>query len=254
MTFDKTGTRRFRVRDIAAAIVALAIPTLATIFASDVEAWPAWPKVLLSLVWVACAAVLAVDNRRRDDRRDQALDDVASALFPEPDTPAAQRRDLRIESIDLAFRNIFAPDFEFPRKWSWTVFLFDSEVDLLVPIWPTPDADDTTMLAVKSFSPGVGATGMAWSEVSTISRTGPVVHDGTYGLTAAQQTRYASRNSVVATPVFTEYGTAVGVLAGVADDEDDRFDQPRDRAHLESVATSIGTLLTALLPDDLQEK
>jgi len=132
-------------------------------------------------------------------------------------------------------------------KYDWTVFVYDDERDLLVPWWPAPDpAADVDLLTVQSFQPGKGATGEAWSNRQTIVRTGAAVHNGSHGLTEAQQAHFAGRNTVVATPIYDDDDDLIGVLAGIRDEVDLTYDNTNDRYTLEATASVIGTLLVTL--------
>lgn len=231
-------TRRLQSRVVVAAFGALAIPTVATIFASDLEDWPGWTKWLLLAGWTACACLLVSDTLRRDQKIDQATTAVIQ-----------QRERRRNEAIDMALRRIFVGELELPRKWDWTVYLYDSEQDLLVPVWPIPDPADAELFEVKAFTPGKGATGQAFENRQVIVRLGDEVHDGTHGLTEAQQAYFASRNAVVAAPIYADDdNTVIGALAAITDDADDYFDRPKNRHQLEATAAVVGTFLEMLPP------
>lgn len=234
---DRTPLR-LQSRDVVAAFGALAIPTVATVFASDIADWPGWAKWLTITVWTICAGLLVADTLRRDQKIDQAT------------TAVVQKRERRRnEAIDMALRRIFVGELELPRKWDWTVYLYDSEQGLLVPAWPTPDPADSELFEVKAFAPGQGATGQAFENRQVIVRLGDEVHDDTHGLTEAQQTYFADRNAVVAAPIYADDDhTVIGALAAIADDADDYFDRPKNRQQLEATATVVGTLLEMLPP------
>lgn len=234
---DRTPLR-LRSRDAVAAFGALAIPTGATVFASDLEDWPGSAKWLTLALWALCAGFLVGDTLRRDRKIDQAT------------TALVQKRERRRnEAVDMALRRIFVGELELPRKWDWTVYLYDSEKDLLVPAWPIPDPADVSLFEVKVFGPGQGATGQAFKNRQVIVRWGDEVHDDTHGLTDAQQSHFASRNAVVAAPIYADDDhTVIGALAAIADDADDYFDRPKNRLQLEATATVVGTLLEMLTP------
>lgn len=228
---------RFKRRDVVAALGALAVPTFATIYASDIEDWPGCAKAGLMIIWLLCAVILAVDTAQRDDRIKQATSSVIQ-----------QRERRRNEAIDMALRRIFTSKLELPRKWDWTVYVFDDEKGVLLPAWPRPDPANEEQSDVKVFAPGKGATGQAYSAGQTIVRLGVEVHDGTHGLTEAQQEYFASRNAVVATPIFADDDkTVIGVLAAIADDADDYFDQPANQQQLRATANVVGTLMETLV-------
>lgn len=232
---DRTPLR-LRSRDAVAAFSALAIPTVATVFASDLEDWPGLAKWFTLVLWTLSAGVLVGETLRRDRKIDQAT------------TALVQKRERRRnEAVDMALRRIFVGELELPRKWDWTVYIYDSEQDLLVPAWPTPDPADARS-ELKAFEPGQGATGQAFKNRQVIVRLGDEVHDGTHGLTDAQQTYFARRNAVVAAPIYGDDDSVIGVLAAIADDADDYFDRAKNRQQLGATATVVGTLLEMLPP------
>lgn len=228
----------FRSRDLVAALVVVAVPTFATIFSVDVNGWAAGPKWLLAGVWMVAAIVIVADGITRDRR----VDDLTEAAIE-------RQRRFREDAVDTALRGVFEFKRQFPQKWSWTVYVYNEGDAMLEPVWPVPNDDGYR--EIVSFAPGSGATGLAWQDNVTVSRYGESVHDATYGLTEAQQTHFAVRNNVVATPIYTEYETPVGVLAAVAADENRHFEDEAHRRQLEATATVVGTLLTSLLPDRL---
>ena len=131
-------------------------------------------------------------------------------------------------------------------KWDWTIYVFDSEVDRLVPIWP--HEPESAQAALVSFAPGNGASGQAWSNEQVVVRVGEEVADATHGLTREQQDHFANRRSVVATPIWAD-DSKIGVLAGICDDEDRQFEREADRSHVQTTATIIGTLIESLRSD-----
>jgi len=236
---------KLRFRDIAAAMLVIGIPTFATIYASDVTPWSWWPKLLLGVLWVGAAAVFSVDGVRRDRNLDANMEAAAGTI-------AQTRQRRRNAAVDAALRQILSPREQLGRKWEWTVYVFDSERNLLVPVWPTPDPASPELLTVKSFAPDCGATGQAWTHKDLIVRYGDDVHNGAHGLTAAQQAHFGDRNAVVATPIFDDDDDLIGVLAGVADEPLHDFDQGPKRAQLNETAGIVGTLIITLF-DSLGE-
>lgn len=237
---DKHTLSWLKGRDLLAALGALAVPTVATIFATDVAGWPWWPKWLLLILFAVAATVLVVDGLRRDRSIEQNIERTADVLVQ-------QRRRQRNVAMDMAFRRMFnVGKIELRRKYDWTVFVFDDAQQLLVPVWPIPDPADAELFTVKAFEPGKGATGQAWRNKQTIVRTGAEVHNDAHGLSIEQQRYYAGRNTVVATPIFDDDDDLIGVLAGITDDVDTTYEQPNERHTLEATASVVGTLLATL--------
>lgn len=246
VTFDpvrSTGESRYVVppRDLVAGVLVLAIPTGASVWASAIESqpdwWPGVPwwslKAALSLIWIVAAALIVRDGLIRDRRIDTLSEESRT-----------KRNLIRTQASDAAFAGMLDPQHAFPRKWDFTIYVFDEEQSLLVPSWPPPDSDDHRQL--KSFAPGKGATGRAWEREAMIVRTGDDVSGATYGLSEAQQQHYAGKHSVVATPIFTYADRKLGVLSAICEDEDDHFDKPNNQAHFKETATSIGALIVSL--------
>ena len=155
-----------------------------------------------------------------------------------------KRNLIQTQASDAAFTGMLNSQHPFPRKWAFTIYVFDEEQSLLVPSWPRPDSDDHRQL--KSFAPGKGATGQAWEEEVMILRTGDDVSSTTHGLSEAQQQHYSGKRSVAATPIFTDTDQKLGVLSAICADEDDYFDKPNNRAHFKETAASIGALIVNL--------
>lgn len=111
---------------MAAGVVVL-IPTAATIYADWVQALtPAWRHAAF-LCWLAAAALIVVDQLRRDERSDRSL----AAFESLTDEKRQQLRQLALQSQESVFRSFLTPDLWFPRKWEWTVYVHDPTIDRL---------------------------------------------------------------------------------------------------------------------------
>lgn len=231
--------RRFGLRDFSSAAFVVLVPTLATVYAEWVKDWAGWQRHVLFSAWMLAAGILVVDQVRRNSRSDRSFDALDDLTADE----RQQQRQLALDARAATMRAFLTPDFWFPRKWDWTVYLYDETIDMLTPLWPH-DANSEQGKTV-SFAPGRGATGQAWRDEETVVRVGPEVHDGSHGLTDRQQAHFSKRNSVVATPIWSDK-QKMGVLAGIADDYDRQFENEESRSHLQRTATIIGTLLATL--------
>jgi len=127
-----------------------------------------------------------------------------------------------------------------PATYRFTVYLFDPEANVLLPIFPDPA---TGLDDIRAFPPGKGATGMAYSQMKLFLVTGEAVFDDTWGLTAEQQQHWAGYSTVVATPIWAEGAEPKGVLSAISRDEDGFFDDPTAQARLREIADVIGVVL-----------
>jgi hypothetical protein len=229
-------------RNLVAAFIAVAVPTFATIFGAAVASWSPWLRFTLFAVFVAAALTIVVDGHRR-------AREIENSIRLGAGSAVQQRQRQRIAAMETAFRRIFnVGSIELRKKYTWTVFVYDEERNLLVPAWPTPDpaADTEKLFTLKSFAPGKGATGQAWISRATIVRYGDDVHNGVHGLTTEQQALYAEYNTVVATPIYDDDDDLIGVLAGITTEADTTYEQAGDRHTLEATASVVGTLLATL--------
>lgn len=231
-----------RRQDLALAAFVLAVPTAATIFANALQSAPAWVRWLLMISWVLAAAFIVTDQVQRNKRSDESIDNFNSLT----DTTRVRLKRQADDARAAAFDGFLKPDYWFPRKWNWTVYLYDEETHLLSPFWPA--SENPKAAALISFAPGNGATGQAWQQEETVVRSGSEVHDATHGLSLEQQEHFKDKLSVVATPIWANT-RKIGVLAGIAADANRHFDAEKERSHLARTATILGTLITTLNTD-----
>lgn len=234
----------FRTRDVLAGLVVLGIPAGATIWAAELASQPDWwldgvpwwlAKLSLSVAWAVAGGVIVRDGLLQGARIDRLTEE--SRL---------KRNTLRTQALQDAYEGMLTADIRFPRKWEFTIYVYDEEEGLLVPSWPAPANDELGVL--KSFKPGFGATGQAWESEALIVRIGPEVHDETYGLTPEQQAHFATRGTVVATPIWSDVDQKLGVLSAICDGEDEHFEKSANRSHLQLTASSVGALIVGLTP------
>jgi hypothetical protein len=232
---------RVRGQDLIAALIALAVPTFATIFATDVATWTGLQKWGLISLFVVAAIVLLFDGIQRDKKIDASIKRSAEVL-------STQRQQQRSDALSMTLKRICndGPT-TLKTTYTWTVFIYDAQLDLLVPWWPAPDLDNPETYTTLSYEPGQGATGEAWSANKTIVRTGSSVHDGNHRLNEAQQKHNARRNTVVATPIYSDDNQKRGVLSGVRDKEDPSYNETNDIHTLRATASVIGTLMVTYL-------
>lgn len=87
------------------------------------------------------------------------------------------------------------------------VWLHDLAADNLYPIL-TPGHD-----GYEFFQVGQGAVGKAWATGRFFIAEGDAVSDASFGLTAAQQARYADLTAAAALPITASDGRLIGVLS-----------------------------------------
>lgn len=227
-------------RDLIAALVGVGVPTFATIYATDIAPWPGWAKLLLAALFVAASVVIAIDSYRRWNSLEKNIERSA-------DVAVQQRRRQRNTAMHVAFKRIFnVGSIMLPRKYEWTVFIYDEKRNVLIPSWPSPDPGNIDE-EVFTFAPGKGATGQAWSSRQTVVRFGEEVRNDKHDLSPEQQIHYAEYNAVVATPIYDDDDDLIGVLAGITVDLDDTYaDESNDLDTLRATASVVGTLLATL--------
>jgi hypothetical protein len=93
------------------------------------------------------------------------------------------------------------------------LFLYDQDVDRLLPALEPDDADGSSGWAM-----GQGATGLAYQGERYVVMTGPDVSNERHGLTQEQQRRYADLQLVAAMPVRNAGGRTIGVLTASTKD------------------------------------
>jgi hypothetical protein len=218
-----------RSRIVVAGVVLLGVPAVFTIF-PEMTRWSLVARIVVAFFWVAVVAgtlvlgaerdaqvggIIATTGRQREQLRRQATDDILSALTGERPTGM-------------------------PGNYRFTVYLFDPEANVLLPIFPEPSTgpDD-----IRAFPPGKGATGMAYTQMKLFLVTGEAVYDDTWGLTVEQQQRWADYRTVVATPIWSEGDQPKGVLSAISREEDGFFDDPTAQARLREIADVIGVVL-----------
>jgi hypothetical protein len=216
----------------------LAVPTVFTViprWLRDVTI--GWRLAILG-AW-ALGALLVVLNTVI---RDRAWDDLVSSKHD-------QRRALRLTATRDVLRALMAPGSKaIPIRYEFTLYLYDDSTDTLKPVHPTTrDALGDGHLGddPRVFKAGTGATGTAWTELTTVVVTGAAVSDGRYGLTQRQCQHFGQYECVVATPVLFD-NEPLGVLTAISRTHDGFFDDDPGKATLRELAGTIGVVLTAI--------
>jgi hypothetical protein len=149
----------------------------------------------------------------------------------------------RALAAGAAVQSILSPLFgEVLADCEWHLYIYDSDVDRLLPIFEPDSADDSEGWAV-----GQGATGMAYLRREFVLVVGDEASDGTYSLTPAQQARYSDLTAVAAMPVQNASGDVVAVLSAAARDSDTALVREEGFQELLARAVAIGRVLIDLL-------
>ena len=115
---------------------------------------------------------------------------------------------------DVAVEELLHPDEGPLQGCEFHLYLFDAEANRLLPVFEPPVDGEPS----EGWEPGRGAVGTAWQTQEAILVLGAETHDGTYGLTDAQQSRYRDLAVVAAMPVLNGSGDVIAVLAASSRD------------------------------------
>lgn len=119
------------------------------------------------------------------------------------------------------------------------LYMFDVDLDELVPIWADEDEPST-------WPSGVGATGEAWRTGKYVLATGSAVRDATYDLTPDQQSRYSALHAVAAMPVCTSTGTVIGVVTAATRDPKSELVTSEGRIDLTTCSLLVSRVIIEL--------
>lgn len=221
------GTLAVRTSVVAAGVALVALPSAFGIF-PELARWPIATRLAITVLWVVVVILGLIVDSRRDARLDKVLA-----------TGERQRKQLRLRATDdiltalLTSRGPGLPD-----HYRFTVYVFEADTDLLLPVFPNPGGVDD----IRAFSPGEGAAGAAYQRKSLVLVTGDAVSDGTWHLTPEQQAHWGHYRAVVATPIWVEE-QPIGVLSAISKKNDRCFDEPAAQARLRELADVIGVVL-----------
>jgi transcriptional regulator with GAF, ATPase, and Fis domain len=195
--------------------------------------WNLIVRTTLALTWVAIALVTV----RASTRRDVTVDLLKNETL-------ARREQLRRLATSEILTALLQPARGTPNAYSWTVYIYDNDKNLLRPSFPTA-ADDE----IKTFAPGHGATGLAYQTRELIVVTDDAVSDATYGLSPKQQEHFAGNRTVVAAPIWFE-SDVLGVLTAISKVNDGYFSTGPGGAVIRQLADVVGVVLTNIQGPD----
>jgi hypothetical protein len=228
---------RRRISLIVLGLAVVGVPTVYSVFAEELQDRALWVRVVVGSAWLAVAAVAAwfatgLDLLLEGWLRRQAVE---------------QRERIAFGSVQTLERLLSPGIFGIPRYYEFTAYTYQPEADLLVPSWPPdPEHDE-----IKTFAAGNGATGRAWSEDQFKLVVDDDVSNDRYGLTPEQQTFFADKRAVAATPVYGLDGTALGALTAISDVNDGYFESDENRDTFRDLAALVGAVLGSVA--DIQE-
>lgn len=183
---------------LVAALFLVLVPTLFSVF-TEWTKWDVLPRVAVVVAWFVAATLAAVSTTRQSRQVDELVGESLSRRDEEREVAAA-----RLISALLA-----PGQADFPRDYSFRLFLMDETTGRLLPAFEPEGIDP----ASEGWAPGQGATGLAWATNSRVLVEGPAVFDASHGLSQAQQDRYKDLAVVAAMPVRTVRDKVIGVLS-----------------------------------------
>jgi len=194
--------------------------------------WRLYWRSLIGCIWLIVAVIAVVTAARAQDELRRLSRQAAEERLRRLLTAQRAVLDAVLEHAsgvpdDLQFR--------------WTLYIHDGS-GILFPSWPetVDDPHDPRVFRV-----GSGATGLAFAERNKVVVIGDRVSDGSYGLTAAQQARYARDRTVVAIPLRNAR-TVIGVLSGISPVETTFFTEEGGTYVADSLASVVGTVVAEL--------
>jgi hypothetical protein len=123
------------------------------------------------------------------------------------------------------------------------LYLFDEEADRLFAIFEPPEDEGGS----EGWLVGQGATGVAWEQGEYVLVQGPEVSDPTYGLTPAQQTKYADLTAVAAMPVLNASGLVIAILSASSRHRDPALANMEGFREHVALAEAVARILIDLL-------
>lgn len=229
-------TRVTRTRAVAAGVFLIGVPAFFAVFPSWSD-WNVWVRSAILAVWVivALGAVAASLD----------ADEIVKRLSK---VHAEEESRLRESAVRVIMKALVRPGTQgLPEHFDeFTVYVYSNEAGRLEPWYPKKDLRGEEDPRV--FAPGNGATGAAWdSETSEIIVVrGSEVANGVYGLSEAQQTYYASYETVASVALMGVRGK-VGVLTVLSREDDSFFESDGGQHCFRALAETIEVVLKTLV-------
>lgn len=215
---------------VGAGVTLVLVPTLFSLF----PAWQEWGigvRVVILLGWLLAAVLVVWSTTIQSEQVDE--------LVGEPLRRQTAARQAAAQRLLSALLEPGAAGL--PEQYEIRVYLPD-EQGVLQPEYAAPTSGEA-----ESWEEGRGATGMAWETNGLIVARGDSVADGTYGLSEAQQRRYADLAVVASLPIQTARGQRMGVLSVSSHHDDGRLEDPQALEDLNALSEVVARVLIDVL-------
>lgn len=235
--------RRRRVAYVALGVFGVAVPTAFTVLAAETSKLHVAIRLVLVVLWIVIVAVATWSAAKQQDRLQQSVE-----LWNPGSTREQDSLDLNDEwsarevvVADAAIRFLLASRWPgIPGHYRISAYLWDEDDHRLKPAYGEADSDDEVLW----FEEGGGATGRAWADEDLIVARGEAVSDGQYGLTEAQQQRFADDQVVGAAPMWLN-DQKVGVITAISGRDDGFLATRPGQQRLDALGLAIGLLIEA---------
>jgi hypothetical protein len=215
--------RRLATVLFAASLVAL--PGIFAVFPEWTTAIGPWPKGALLGGWLVAVWLSARVALQQGEQLDELIG------------PALERRR---KQKQLAARRLLtlllSREHGLPAAYRFHLYTPDEVNQEMVPVFaPDPRPPNWPF--------GTGVTGEAWRRKTYVIARGEDVHNGSYGLPAALQTKYADVNVVAALPVLDDGGRPIAVLTASSPVDDGHLASPDGFDRHQELAQIAGRIL-----------
>jgi hypothetical protein len=217
---------------ITAGLGLVLVPTLFSVFPE----WAGWGdllRVLILLGWLLVALFVVAGSARQSAQLEELMG-----------TPLQRRSNQRILAAESLLASLLIEGTGLPDHYEFRVFAYDEESNRLLPVWEPAGAR-----RLEGWRPGRGATGAAWDLKEYVQVRGDAVSDGTYGLTQAQQRRYAKLEVVAAMPIRNARTEVIGVLTGSSQKDDGRLTSPNGQQRHRELCEIVARVLVDILEE-----
>lgn len=220
---------------VVAGVILVAVPTVFGVYPTEAGTiWVGW-RDAIGGAWLLVAGLTVAASSQADER--------ISRLFREVNKKRVWQR---ARATSEALEALLRPGTKgFPDVYRFSVYLFDEERQVLLPWYPKVAAEDAE---VRTFAPGIGATGAAWSDGQTLLVTDDEVSSDRYHLSKAQQLAFRGYRAVSAAPMRSTAGVEMGMLTAISTVNDRFFDDAPAVERFEGLAEAVGAVVELMSP------